>query len=314
MPNAKKPFARLLRIGTTRPDGGCLFGATPKATWETFAQPDRQNRVAIGNFSMLIDHPDGWVLVNAGPGDKPPLDFNVMPSRSRSSLLRELRDLGIMPKDIAVVIYTHMHDEYTGGGTHITSSGRTIPTFPNARYVAHDAALNDALSPNERSQRYYRPDNVEPLIDYDVLETVDGVAEVCSGVWVEPAAGPTPGHQIVICQKGQSTYAFLGALVPTTMHLWPRVNSATDWNPEATARTKNEVRRQAVAERWFVAPVGHDEWTRASELEALAAFSIGKTKVAAETRRKTAAPATAPAGKAKAASPAKAPEPVAVPA
>ncbi len=289
MPQPKRPVARLLRIGTTRPDGGRLFGSTAKTTWETFAQPDRTNRVAIGNYCMLIESSEGWALVNVGPGDKPPLDFNIAPTRSRSSLLRELRELDLTPKDISVVIYTHMHDEYTGGGTHITSSGRTIPTFPNARYVVHRDALKAALAPNERARKLYRRDNAEPLVDYDVLDVVDGSTEVCPGVWVEPAAGPAPGHQIVICQGRRATFTFLGALVPTAMHLWPEVNSATDWNPEATARTKVEVRRQAVAERWVVGPVGADGWVPASELDDLAAFSLGQAKAPAEAQRKAAA-------------------------
>ncbi len=305
MGKTQKPYARLLRVSTTRTDGGCLFGATPKETWETFVSPDRQNRIAIGNYNMLIDHPDGWVLVNAGPGDKAPLSWDVAPMRSRSSLIRELRELGLMPKDIAVVIYTHMRDEHVGGGTHMTSSGRVLPTFPRARYVVHRDALEEAMRPNERSARHYRPDDHQPLVESGQLETVEGTTEVCSGVWVEPAAGPTPGHQIVICQNGQSTYAFLGALVPTAMHLWSGVNSAADWNPEATARTKNEVRRQAGVERWMVAPVGPDEWVRASDLDSLEAFSIGRTHVERKTQRKAAAPTPAPAS---------APEQVAIPA
>ena len=72
MGKATKPYARLIRVGTTRMDGGCLFGSTTKENWEQFVTPDRQNRVGIGNYIMLIDHPDGWVLVNAGPGIKPP--------------------------------------------------------------------------------------------------------------------------------------------------------------------------------------------------------------------------------------------------
>ena len=53
---------------------------------------------------------------------------------------------------------------------------------------------------------------------------------------------------------------------------------AGDWNPEATARTKAEVCRQATSEGWQVAPVGSDEWVPASELPALEAFSLGSTE------------------------------------
>ena len=81
-------------------------------------------------------------------------------------------------------------------------------------------------------------------------------------------------------------------LSPTTMHLSPSVNSAADWNPEATARTKDEVRRQAEVENWMVGPVGRDEWVRASELESLALFSLGSIK--ATERKKTTRKAPAP--------------------
>ena len=286
MAKSSKPYARLLRVSTTRIDGGSLFGATPKENWEKFVSPDRQNRIAIGNFSMLIDHADGWILVNAGPGDKAPLSLDVAPMRSRSSLIRELKEIGLMAKDIATVIYTHMHDEHVGGGTHMTSSGRVLPTFPNARYIVHKDALEQAMHPSERSRHLYRPDDHELLLENDQMEIVSGTTEVCEGVWVEPAVGPTPGHQIVICQNGQSTYAFLGSLVPTSMHLWAGVNCATDWNPEATARTKNEMKRQANVENWSVAPVGSDTWVAASELEGLAAFSIGQTQIPSKKKQR----------------------------
>jgi glyoxylase-like metal-dependent hydrolase (beta-lactamase superfamily II) len=275
MGKANKPYARLLRVSTTRMDGGRLFGSTPKEKWERFASPDRQNRVAIGNHSMLINHPDGWVLVNAGPGDKAPLSLDVAPVRSRSSLLRDLREMGLMPKDIRVVIYTHLWDEYAGGGTHMTSSGRVLPTFSNARYVVHRAALDEAKRPSERVARAYRADDVEPLEEAGVLEVVDGATEVARDVWVEPAPGPASGHQIVIAEHAGTSYAFMGGLVPTSLHLNPQVCTAADRNPDATVRTKIEVCRQAMSENWQVGPVGPDEWVGAKDLAALSAFSAG---------------------------------------
>jgi glyoxylase-like metal-dependent hydrolase (beta-lactamase superfamily II) len=279
MTKAAKPFARLLRVSTTRIDGGNLFGSTVKERWERFVTPDRQNRVAIGNYSMLVNHPDGWILVNAGPGDKAPLSLDVAPGRSRSSLLRELRELGLLPKDIAMVIFTHLHDEHAGGGTHMTSSGRVLPTFPNARYVMQRSAYEEAAHPTERSGRYYRADDFEPLEQAGQLDLVSGSKEVASGVWVEPAPGPTAGHQLVVAEGPANAYAFLGTLVPTSMHLCPEVVAAADWNPEATCRTKREVQRLAVTESWDVAPVGRDEWVCAGELDGLASFSTGRTVV-----------------------------------
>jgi glyoxylase-like metal-dependent hydrolase (beta-lactamase superfamily II) len=226
---------------------------------------------------MLVNHPDGWILVNTGPGDKSPQSLNVAPMRSRSSLLRELRELGLVPKNIAKVVLTHLHDEHAGGGTHMTSSGRVLPTFPNARYVVQKEALVDALSPSERSANLYRDDDYKPLLEAGQLDVVEGHMEIAMGVWVEPAGGPTPGHQIVVAEGPSATYAFLGTLVPTSMHLTPEVVGAADWNPEATCRSKHAVRMHAIKESWQVAPVGRDEWVRAGDLAALAAFSLGET-------------------------------------
>ena len=295
MGKATKPYIRLLRVCTTHEDGGTLFGATPKQMWERFVVPDRQNRVSVANYSALIDHPDGWVLVNTGPGDKPVRAFDAVRTRSRSSLMRQLKELSLSPKDIAVVIQTHLFSEYAGGCTHFTSSGHLLPAFPNARYVFHRAALEEAMRPGLRNRRRYRTDDHEPLLDSDQLEVVDRTTEVCSGIWVEPAAGPSPGHQIVLCQQGKATYAFLGSLVPTSMHLSASINTAYDWDPEASARTKNEIKRQAGLENWLVAPVGPDDWVRASQLESLTAFSLGATEKAATPSKPRRAAAAAPA-------------------
>jgi glyoxylase-like metal-dependent hydrolase (beta-lactamase superfamily II) len=289
MAKAAKPFARLLRVSTTRIDGGNLFGSTAKERWEKFASSDRQNRVAIGNYSMLVNHPDGWILVNAGPGDKAPLDMDVAPMRSRSSLLRELREVGLVPKDISMVVLTHLCSEYAGGGTHMTSSGRVLPTFPNAQYVVQKTSLDEAMRPNERSGRYYRADDFEPLVENDQINIVSGSKEIAKGVWVEPTPGPTAGHQIVIAEGPTGKYAFLGTLIPTSMHLCPQVVTAADWNPEATGRAKIEIKRHAVREGWQVGPVGCDEWVRAEELESITAFSTdmlfdAKSDVPVKTR------------------------------
>lgn len=287
MAKAKRPFASLLRVSTTRIDGGNLFGSTAKERWERFVSPDRQNRVAIGNYSMLVNHPDGWILVNVGPGDKAPLSLDVAPMRSRSSLLRELREIGLVPKDISMVVLTHLCDEYAGGGTHMTSSGRVLPTFPNARYVVQKAALDEAMRPNERNSRYYRADDFEPLIENEQIDVVSGSQEIAKGVWVEPASGPTAGHQIVIAEGPTETYAFLGTLIPTSMHLCSQVVTASDWNPEATSRAKAEVRRHAIREDWQVAPVGRDEWVGAKDLESITAFSTGVLESPSVTPIKT---------------------------
>jgi glyoxylase-like metal-dependent hydrolase (beta-lactamase superfamily II) len=266
--------AHLLRVSTTRTDGGSVFGAVPKERWETFLPPDRQNRVAVGNYCMLMPNRDGWVLVNSGPGDKSPLSTDIAPVRGRSSLLRELRELGVTPKDISTVILTHLHSEHIGGATHCTSSGRVLPTFPNARYVVQRAAWEEAMHPNERQCRHYRLDDCIPIKEAGQLELVDGRIEVMDGVWVEPMPGPTAGHQIVLSDIDAHRIAFLGVLAPTLMHMTPSVVAAADWDPEATVKSKHMVIHRALTEQWTMGSMGSDQWLTADDLLNLAPWRL----------------------------------------
>ena len=280
MVKIKESLTQLLRVGVTRIDGGCLFGATAKERWESFRAPDRQNRVSVGNYCMLVSHPSGWILVNVGPGDKDPPPMEVAPVRSRSSLMRDLRELGVPARDVAVVILTHMHAQNAGGATYGTYSGRLLPTFPNARYVAQRAAWEEACEPNERSCRHYRGDDFVPLEEAGQLELIDGRQEVASGVWVEPAPGPAAGHQIAMVETPSGTVAFLGALVPTLLHLTPGVVSSADRDPEETVASKHGVLRRAVAHGWQLAPLGSDRLLAAEEMLNLSLWREATTPAA----------------------------------
>jgi len=290
---ASEKRTHLLRVGTKRVDGGSLFGAIPKERWEDFISPDRHNRVAFGNYCALFPCEEGWVLVDTGPGDAPPPKADVMATRGRSSLLRDLRELGINPRDIAVVVLTHLHTEHAGGATHSTDAGRLLPTFPRARYVVQESAWDEACHPDERNAHLYDPEQLHPLLEMEQIELIDGEREVVPGVWARPAPGPTDGHQIVLAEWAGGMMAFLGLLTPTLMHLTSQVVSAVDKSPENSVASKNAVLAQAVAEDWFVAPAGFDGWVAGSDLgRLLTQQPIDTGNVATVTKRLTLAAAS----------------------
>lgn len=271
---------RLLRVSTTRTDGGTVFGSVPKPTWENFLPPDRLNRVSFGNYCLLVNLNGKWILVDSGPGDKPPTDLNVPVTRNRSSLLRDLRALGISPRDIDTVILTHLHSEHAGGITHTTSSGRVVPTFPSARHIIQLAAWEEANDPSERNSGYYCADDFLPLEKEVNLELITGLAEIVPSMWVEPMPGPTSGHQMVRVEIQGWTFAFLGALVPTAMHLSPGIAAASDWDPDQTVMSKKMIVQRAVEGQWALAPAGSDEWVSPESLSELAVKVRGIPTVA----------------------------------
>jgi hypothetical protein len=59
-----------LEGGLQRLDGGAMFGVVPRPLWEKRAPPDARHRIPLGLRCLLIEHPDGPVLVDTGVGDK----------------------------------------------------------------------------------------------------------------------------------------------------------------------------------------------------------------------------------------------------
>ena len=266
---ANEKGANLLRVGTQRVDAGCLFGSFPRDRWESFTSPDRHNQVAFGNYCALLPVNGKWILIDAGPGDVSLPRPGATSTRGRSSLLRDIRDLSINIRDVEIVLLTHLYTEHAGGATHSTDAGRLLPTFPNARYIAQKAAWEEASRPNERNAHLYDPQHLEPLMETNQLDLVDGVVEIAPGVHVSPAPGPTNGHQIALMERDGTTFCFLGSLAPTLLHLNPIIVSASDKSPETTIVSKHETFERAIAESWQVAPIGYDGWLTPPEFKRL---------------------------------------------
>ena len=60
----------LLYAGLQQLDGGAMFGVVPKPLWEKRIAPDARNRIPLAMRVLLVEHPDGLVLVDTGLGDK----------------------------------------------------------------------------------------------------------------------------------------------------------------------------------------------------------------------------------------------------
>src|SRR3954469_10142234 len=59
-----------LQAGLQQLDGGAMFGVVPKNLWERKIPADARNRIPLGMRCLLIEHPDGLVLVDNGAGNK----------------------------------------------------------------------------------------------------------------------------------------------------------------------------------------------------------------------------------------------------
>ena len=55
-----------LDAGLQRLDGGAMFGVVPKPLWEKRIAPDARNRIPLAMRPLLVEHPDGLVLIDNG--------------------------------------------------------------------------------------------------------------------------------------------------------------------------------------------------------------------------------------------------------
>ena len=179
--------------GAVRLDGGAMFGIVPKVLWQKRMAPDERNRITLAMRCLLVEHPDGLVLVDTGLGNKENAKFkdiygvDNVGQGGRTRLEDALGELGHPPADVAWVVNSHLHFDHAGGNTFRNAGGELGVTFPRARYVVQRGELEFARRLNERTAASYLPANVDPV----PFMPVDGEVEVVPGIRCLPTAGKT---------------------------------------------------------------------------------------------------------------------------
>jgi glyoxylase-like metal-dependent hydrolase (beta-lactamase superfamily II) len=143
--------------------------------------------------AWLIRHPEAIVLFDTGmhpdltaPGeftDTVALFFDV--GLSQSQLIGgRLETAGVDPRDVDVVVLSHLHFDHTGGLGHI----------PDARVVVQRDEWHAGADPDLAAANHFRADEYQ--LGHDLV-LVDGDHDVFGDGTVTclPTPGHTPGHQ-----------------------------------------------------------------------------------------------------------------------
>ena len=247
-----------LQAGLQQLDGGAMFGVVPKALWERKIPADARNRIPLGMRCLLVEHPDGLVLIDTGAGDKETEKFygiygienapigGVGPTQLESAL----GQAGLTPADVRVVINSHLHFDHAGGNTRKSDGGDPVPSFPNARYVVRRGEWDWAHYANERTSASYFAHNYDPVRSAGLLELADADVEVVSGISLRHTPGHTPHHQGVLIESGDERLFYLADLAPTTAHVPLPWIMGYDVEPLVTLESKRRLWAEAASERW----------------------------------------------------------------
>jgi glyoxylase-like metal-dependent hydrolase (beta-lactamase superfamily II) len=235
-----------------------MFGVVPKPLWEKRIPADERNRIQLGMRCLLIDHPSGLILVDSGAGNKENQKFKdiygIENEGSEGGTLLEdgLREIGVAPADIGIVINTHLHFDHAGGNTRLREDGTVEISFPRARYFVKRGEYDYALHPNERTAASYFDRNYLPIEAAGKLELVLRERDIVKGIRVVPTPGHTPFHQSILIESAGERAFYLGDLVPTHAHLPLPWIMGYDVEPLVTLETKRRILKQASDEDWLL--------------------------------------------------------------
>ncbi len=231
--------------GLAMSDGGAVYGLVPRVLWEKVTPPDDKNRVPTALNCLLIVSQGKKILVDNGLGDK--LDAKGEANFGRtggSTLLTDLKRLGVNPEDIDIVVDTHLHADHCGGNTR-RESGVVVPTFPRAEYWIQRLEWADAAFPNERTRGTYFAENFVPLGDR--VRLLDGDTRVTDEVRCIITRGHTRAHQSVVIESGGQKALFIGDIAGRAVYMermaWI---PAYDVEPLDTIETKRRLRDWAL--------------------------------------------------------------------
>lgn len=235
-------------------DGGSVFGVVPRVLWEKIYQPDERNNIQLLLHCPLIVTKKYNILIDTGVGIKHDEKFcRIYGIDKKMNLLESLNRFGYQPKNIDIVINTHLHFDHCGGNTTFNEKGEITPTFPRARYFIQKGELEEALHANERTRASYIKEDFLPIGDSKYLTLVDDeVVEIDKGIYLIRVGGHTRYHQCVKIESEGQTAFFLADLIPTVAHLRYPYITAFDLFPLETLERKKAILQQAFEERWLL--------------------------------------------------------------
>jgi glyoxylase-like metal-dependent hydrolase (beta-lactamase superfamily II) len=253
-----------LEGGLQRLDGGAMFGVVPYPLWSSRTQPDERRRIPLAMRCLLVEHPDGPVLIDTALGNKEDAKFLDIYGVENAGLegATQLEDAlataGFLPRDVRWVINTHLHFDHAGGNTTMDPEleddprRHVRPAFPNATYVVQRGELEFARQTNERTRASYLPANFEPIAAASRWRLLEGDEEVLPGISVRLTPGHVPYHQAVLIQDRGETAAFVADLIPTVAHLPLAWIMGYDVEPLRTLESKRRFLADAVREGWRI--------------------------------------------------------------
>ncbi len=262
-------------------DGGAMFGVVPKALWSRVIPADESNKIAVGLNTLVVRTTTAsgvhTAVIETGFGEKlSPKLAAIYGVQAR--LPTAFAAAGIPLASVDLVVNTHLHWDHCGWNTRFSldreeGSQTVVPTFPNARYLAHAGEVAHGRARHLRDAISYVPDNYEPLLASGQMELLslseNMEQEIAPGIALELFPGHTRQLMAVHIRDSVSgkRACYISDLIPPTAHLPLTWTLGFDLDPMRTIREKQRFYERAIPGDWLVL-FPHDHRTPGTYLDA----------------------------------------------
>ena len=251
-----------------------LNGAFPEVPLEAWAPyQERYPEAYVGSASFrvhfecyLVRSQGRTLLIDTGLGNassNPGVVANIGGGID-GVLLAELQAAGFQPGGIDTVFLTHLHPDHVGWN--MTRNGENeSPTFPNARYVAHEADWAAFNTPRDSEIFGYSwwAETVAPLRRLGVLDLISEETKLTGELTAIPTPGHTPGSMSIMVNSGGEKAFMMGDVFHG-----PAQVTETEWvfhydtDPIQAGQTRRDMLDKAESENATIAICHHSGFGR----------------------------------------------------
>lgn len=249
------------------PTSGMFPGATADI-WkdnEDWLAPDHwepdSDRTVLALQTWVLRSGGRTVLVDTGAGngrERP----GMAPffHQCEGDFLGLLARAGVRPRDVDVVVNTHLHVDHVGWNT-VDADGEWVPTFPNAQYLipaaddSHYGPANAKGNGLREVDRLIYEDSIAPIHRAGQAVLWDGLHRIDEHLTLESAPGHTPGSSVLRLASGSDRAVFVGDLLHSPVQiLQPCCNSDACLAPEQAVASRRRILGRAADERELLVP------------------------------------------------------------
>jgi len=188
--------------------------------------------------AFLVKEPGQNILIDTGTG-------------AGGFVLGKIKNLGVQPEDINVVLITHLHGDHFGS---LQADGKAV--FPNAKiYLSvreHEHFTKTSI--NQAAVNALAPYSSQ-IVTFEPAEWSGRLKEILPGITPIAAYGHTPGHTVYQIESEGQKLLIIGDLLHVALVQFPvpQISATFDMDPSLSAQVRTRILDYAVRNR---IPVG----------------------------------------------------------